>query len=301
MKTQSITLDRVDELLRFLPLLGERDMELDPQWHGLDSDAAKDGVFTMPHPIYPPVVAEFCRLASQPWWCDHDYTSKAADKMLQNDDMIASATLLQIKTMLTYCVRGERFCDGHWSTMIREGRIIAILRRLAQLRARVTDIDELLQLFARSIFSKADALTGLERTKNQRKRIRASITADIRTCGLLIYPDVRSPEVSEAAQLEADQIGKQIRTRTWYNQNGIDPGRKTFHWEHVDPISCIQKACEEATSEEAILNILKTRLRIAWILKREDAELTRLGYKSKRPDPDKAYCEAKIVLLKIEA
>jgi hypothetical protein len=32
--------------------------------------------------------------------------------------------------MLTYCVRGERFCDGHWAAMLESGRVVAILRRL---------------------------------------------------------------------------------------------------------------------------------------------------------------------------
>ena len=45
-----------------------------------------------------------------------------------------SASLAQIKTMLTFCVRGERFCDGHWGAMVSEGRIGAILHRLSKLR-----------------------------------------------------------------------------------------------------------------------------------------------------------------------
>jgi len=55
-----------------------------------------------------------------------------------------------------------------------------------------------------------------------------------------------------------------------------------------------------AKSEEAILDVLKTRLRIAWILKTEDEELTRLGYRSMRADPEAAYREAKIELVKCQ-
>jgi hypothetical protein len=36
---------------------------------------------------------------------------------------------------------------------------------------------------------------------------------------------------------------------------------------------------------------------IAWILKDEDRELTRLKFQSRRPDPKLAYEQAKIVLL----
>lgn len=70
-----------------------------------------------------------------------------------------------------------------------------------------------------------------------------------------------------------------------------------FHWEHVDPISCIRVACEGVGSEGAVLEILKARLRVAWILKREDQELTRLGFKRNRPDPEEAYRAAGIVLV----
>jgi hypothetical protein len=45
------------------------------------------------------------------------------------------ALLDQIKTTLTSCVRGERFCDGQRGAMIQEGRIGEILRWHHQLRA----------------------------------------------------------------------------------------------------------------------------------------------------------------------
>jgi hypothetical protein len=146
-------------------------------------------------------------------------------------------------------------------------------------------IDQLLQLFARSIFAKVSALKSLELTPNQRRRLQSTITAEIRACGGLLYPEVLTPEVSEAALREAERIGVHIFEHTWHSQPSFDAGRKLFHWEHVDPVSCIQEACEGAGCEEAVLEVLKTRLRIAWILKREDLELTRLGFRTKRPDP----------------
>ncbi|MFL5245854.1 MAG: hypothetical protein ACJ8FY_27590, partial [Gemmataceae bacterium] len=59
--------------------------------------------------------------------------------------------------------------------------------------------------------------------------------------------------------------------------------------------------CEKAESAEAVLDILNTSLRIAWILKREDQELTRLGYRRNRLDPEGAYRAAKIMLIKFQA
>ena len=137
MKMVPITRDRVDELLRFLPRLGKPGESLDPEWRGLDATPDKDRVLTLPYPTYPPVVEEFFQLASQPCWSDYGYKPEAADKLVHSDEAIASASLGEIKTMLTFCVRGERFCDGHWGAMVNGGRIRAILRRLEQLRESV--------------------------------------------------------------------------------------------------------------------------------------------------------------------
>lgn len=137
MKTEPITRKRIDELLRFLPLLDSADKNLEPKWHGLEAKPGKDGVLTMPYPEYPSIVEEFFRLASQPWWLHYAYKPELTGKMVQSDETIASASLAQIKTMLTYCVRGERFCDGHWGAMISTGRIGAILHRLQEFRESV--------------------------------------------------------------------------------------------------------------------------------------------------------------------
>jgi hypothetical protein len=89
-----------------------------------------------------------------------------------------------------------------------------------------------------------------------------------------------------------------LRAQAWHSQSRFDQGRRKFHWEHVDPISCIQEACAGAGSEEAVLELLRARLRIAWITKQEDHELRRLGFRSARPDPEEAYRAAGIVLVR---
>src|SRR5690606_33104783 len=100
-----ITRERIDELLRFLPVLGAAGPGTEPEWHGLNQEPA-NGAFTMPYPTYPPTVKEFFQLAGQECWCDFEYEPSAAGEMVQSDAAIASASLAQIKTMLTYCVRG---------------------------------------------------------------------------------------------------------------------------------------------------------------------------------------------------
>lgn len=58
--------------------------------------------------------------------------------MLESDDIIKTASLAQIKAMLTYCIRGERFCDGLWGAMIERGYVRLLLLRLAELGSKNT-------------------------------------------------------------------------------------------------------------------------------------------------------------------
>ncbi len=92
-----------------------------------------DGVLTLGYPGYAPVVQEFITEASRECWCDQAYVPAEAGAMLEDEDLVRHATLEQIKTMLTYCVRGERFCDGHWAAMIENGHIRRLLTRLGEL------------------------------------------------------------------------------------------------------------------------------------------------------------------------
>ena len=69
----------------------------------------------------------------QECWTDYDYDLKTAEKNLNDENAINAADLGQIKAMLTYCVRGERFSDGHWGQMIEGGQIRRVLERLEQL------------------------------------------------------------------------------------------------------------------------------------------------------------------------
>jgi hypothetical protein len=133
-----ITLEQMDELLSFLPVFDSPGPETEPRWSRLDQKPT-DGVFVMPYPKYPPVVHEFFVLAAQEWWNDPSYASSGASDQVGNDSAIAAASLSQIRSMLTFCTRGERFCDGHWAEMVKTGRIGAILRRLEHLRREAAD------------------------------------------------------------------------------------------------------------------------------------------------------------------
>ena len=115
-KREPITRIEIDELLRFLPLFDVQDRDFVERWGG--GEKTEGGAITMHYPVYPEDVIEFYRLAGQPCWADYDYQPREAARMLEDDALTQRATLAEIKTMLTYCVRGERFSDGHWAAML---------------------------------------------------------------------------------------------------------------------------------------------------------------------------------------
>jgi hypothetical protein len=131
MNREPITREKIEELLKFLPVLNTPGRQFVKQWAG--GTRTESGAITLPHPVYADDVLEFFRLASQPCWSDYEYEPRTASRMVEDDSFIERATLEEVKTMLTYCVRGERFCDGYWEAVLRSGKITAILQRLAVL------------------------------------------------------------------------------------------------------------------------------------------------------------------------
>jgi hypothetical protein len=131
-KSEAITAEQIEELLRFLPVFDVPGRKFVERWAG--GTRTEDGAITAPSPIYADDVLAFFQLAGQPLWSDYEYDPAEVRRRVEDDACIASATLEDIKSMLTYCVRGERFCDGHWEAILESGRVTVILRRLAVLK-----------------------------------------------------------------------------------------------------------------------------------------------------------------------
>jgi Family of unknown function (DUF6508) len=125
------TIENIDAILKFLPEFSQTEKDF-VTWKTVEPRS--DGVSTLPYPDYDPIVDQFRQLVSQEFWCDYDYQMAEVGAMLSDETSIAIASLDQIKSMLTYFVRGERFCDGLQNRLIREGAIAAILQRLQVLR-----------------------------------------------------------------------------------------------------------------------------------------------------------------------
>lgn len=134
MKKRRPTPQEIDELVAFLPRLCAADFVPVRRWGG--GEKQPDGAYVLPWPEYDPVVVRFFEAAGQDCWMDFDYVPVEAGRMLEDEALVRRASLDEIKTMLTYCVRGERFSEGHWRAMIEQGHVRRLLERLAELRAQ---------------------------------------------------------------------------------------------------------------------------------------------------------------------
>ncbi len=125
------TSKEISELVAFLPDLCKEGFKPVIKWRG--GEKQSDGAITFPWPEYDEVVHRFVSVASQPEWRDPSYLSNQMASTFEDPTIIDNADLNQLKTILTYFVRGERFIDGHWETMIQQGYICRLLRRLQEL------------------------------------------------------------------------------------------------------------------------------------------------------------------------
>jgi hypothetical protein len=125
------TPQEIQTLVAYLPRLYAPGFEPVLQWHG--GTTYPDGIMRLPYPEYHPLVREFFALLVAECWLDTGYRPEEAARLLADPARVQTATLSQVRSMLTYCLRGERFADGHWADMIQHGHIRRLLERLSAL------------------------------------------------------------------------------------------------------------------------------------------------------------------------
>lgn len=63
-----------------------------------------------------------------------DYLPYLQTKGIQDfTSQIPEANLDELRAMLTYCIRAERFCDGYWLGLLKDKTFLKILWRLKTL------------------------------------------------------------------------------------------------------------------------------------------------------------------------
>ncbi len=158
-------------------------------------------------------------------------------------------------------------------------------------------LEDIMRPFVAAIIAKRPLLN-LPLSDRQRRRILESISDDLRKLGDVVTPTLVAPLVSVAARATAEREGIDLCQEDWHSQTRFDAGRGLFHVEHVTTVRALREMCLHVPCEDALIDSLTAGIRIAWILKEEDARLTQLGYRSHRPDPDIAYRQAGIELVR---
>ena len=122
-----ITKKEIKELTDFLPLLYDENIELSKSPKKGTTDLG-DGFY-----VYHPIVNAFFELASQEHWKDYQYVDNFSEKMIE-PGKIEEASINQIKTIITWCDRTERFVEGHWEDVIKTDIIKRVLSRLKKIK-----------------------------------------------------------------------------------------------------------------------------------------------------------------------
>lgn len=127
----------MDAILAYLPIFDAPGFEPIVRWNGGRDEATQ--VITFPWPTYEPSVEAFFDALSKEYWRDGSYDVETTSRMIRDPERIGHASLEEIRAMLTFCARGERFCDGHWENMLNQDFIRQILTRLRDLRMELED------------------------------------------------------------------------------------------------------------------------------------------------------------------
>ena len=119
---------KIKELTDFLGLLYDENIELCKPYPNADMSDIISGTFYKYHPY----VLRFFELVSQEHWKDYKYVDNFSEEMV-GSGKIEEASINQLKTILTWCDRTERFFEGHWEYVIEIDIIKRVLNRLNEI------------------------------------------------------------------------------------------------------------------------------------------------------------------------
>jgi hypothetical protein len=126
------TAAQIEAVLKHLPILTKPNPSVS-QWH---SSERKDGVIEMPREEHSAEISQLLSdLYENCFVVDFDWPSweTSARGYVEDAERLKTASLDTLQRLLTTHVRKDKFCEGHFSEMVRCGHIRAILERLAAL------------------------------------------------------------------------------------------------------------------------------------------------------------------------
>jgi hypothetical protein len=124
----AVTNQQIDAILSFLDRFTEKRFTA-RTWHAPPCE--------MPWFIFCDSVSEFYQLLYDNNWIDSTFAWTDWEEGLEyigNPNKVQSADTETIRKLLTAHVRNDRFCTGHLADMFANGHIVALLRRLKDIR-----------------------------------------------------------------------------------------------------------------------------------------------------------------------
>jgi hypothetical protein len=118
---------RIRQLLSYLPFFERPGLEIG----GARAEWEQDVLKIYPAEYVDEVYAFFSLLV--PPYIDTEYLNKPVNLWLQNPAFIENASPRQLRAVLTWLCRGERFCLGFWEEQFKNGNLVRTLRRLRSL------------------------------------------------------------------------------------------------------------------------------------------------------------------------
>jgi len=125
--------DQIRAVLRLIPSLEHGEVPISKWTKG----RTRNGVTTLPMEVTSPAVNRLVSaLYDNGFIVNFDWTSwqETAALYVKDPSRLATADLETLQKLLTTHARKDRFCGGHFTSMISNGHIMAILRRLETLQ-----------------------------------------------------------------------------------------------------------------------------------------------------------------------
>jgi len=129
-KQKSITTRGINKVLKFLPIFEQKGYRFS-EW--VYPSPSEDGTIFSPFLEYRKEVNEFITILHEEEFTTPFDWGNWQDQADFEPHVLKKANLETLQKLLTIHIRKERFCDGHLATVLENGHIIAILRRLKEI------------------------------------------------------------------------------------------------------------------------------------------------------------------------
>lgn len=126
----SLTKADLEELIAFDEIFYPRNGSFQPVKRTGGGERDSLNTINMQYPVYRQEVDSFKEVLYTDKWSDSQYEPHEVESLISSIQGIEQARLAQIRSILTYIHRGERFCDGHVAVMIENGTVKRVLERL---------------------------------------------------------------------------------------------------------------------------------------------------------------------------